>query len=69
MHRNRAGDLIPADTQLGGLNFVHLGPFENTKHPDCSGGCTLHTGDPLKESEMCSFVPWENALTFTCQIV
>lgn len=36
-----AGDVTPANMQWGALNFVHLGPFKNTNHPNGSGGGVL----------------------------
>ena len=54
MRRSTAADIIPAVTQAAGVNFIPLGPFENTKHPDCAEGCFVHRG-PSERSRHVQF--------------
>lgn len=58
VHRSVAG----VRRQLGGLNF--LGPFENTKHKDCSGGGILHRGpsESIADVQFCFL--WK--CSYTC---
>lgn len=60
VHRSTARDITPAGMPSGGLNVISLGPFGNTEHPHCSGGCSILQRGPSER------IPWESGLTLTC---